>query len=115
MATGYNDPIKVIHKGTVLEFDSIGHLVMYWQDKFWNLDKASKTVLRFSPMSQRPADTQVEWLREWRKEQLLNQTEAAKVLGVSQSLIAKIESGKRQIPMKIFNRIFMDLAKIKLS
>ncbi len=111
MANRYEDPIKVYHKGTVLEFESIGFLVMHWRGKFWILDKASKTSLRFCPMSKRSEDCSVDWLRDWRKEQLLNQTEAAKVLGVSPSLIAKIESGKRTMPPEILDRIFTDMIR----
>jgi transcriptional regulator with XRE-family HTH domain len=51
----------------------------------------------------------VEKLKKARKENSLDQTEVAKLLGVSQSYVSKIESGQRRIDivqLKAFARIY---------
>ena len=51
----------------------------------------------------------VERLRAARKEAVLNQQEAAKLLGVTQSYVSKIESGQRRIDivqLRAFARIY---------
>jgi DNA-binding XRE family transcriptional regulator len=112
-------------KGTILAdgkafgFSNLFQVTIQIQNQLWVLDGTpTATVLKFRPASAEltfklasgewKGGGTSEYLRRWRKMKHYNQKEAAKELGVSPSLIGKIESGRRKMPVKIFNRIRKD-------
>jgi len=114
-------------KGTILAdgkafgFSNLFQVAIQIQNQFWVLDGTpTATVLKFRPASAEltyklasgewTGGGTREYLKRWRKMKHYSQREAAKELGVSPSLIAKIESGQRKMSVAIFNRIRKDLS-----
>jgi predicted XRE-type DNA-binding protein len=79
-----------------------------FEGKVWVFDRATETRLFFKPASMGMQSGMGNYLKQWRKRQKLNQTEAGELFGVTQSFIAKVEAGERPLPEKIFNRIRRD-------
>jgi predicted transcriptional regulator len=68
-----------------------------FQGRHWRLHSETATKIVFVPAANLMA--------KWRKKQGLNQRAAANALGISQSQVARIESGTRVCPTQILELI----------
>jgi DNA-binding XRE family transcriptional regulator len=95
--------------GKELRFEDLFDLTITALNKVWILSDVTPTVLRFRP--RRPF-----WhakqgvpvgviLRAWRKQKGFSQAKAAKALGISMSLVQKVEQGRRRLSSKTLDQI----------
>jgi len=104
------------HKGKVaiaggkeLRFEDLYDLTIRALDKVWVLYDVTPTVLRFRPRhpfwhAKQGVPVGV-ILRAWREQKGLSQAKAAEVLGVSISLVQKVEQGRRRLSSKTLDQI----------
>jgi len=99
----------LIAGGRELRFDSLYEVIIMALDKPWILDEVTPTVIKFRP---KPAYWRAKHgipddfvLRSWRKHKKFTQEKAADVLGVSISLIQKIEQGQRRLTGTMHGKI----------
>ncbi len=99
---------KIIDGKRVFPFGSLGTLKLEVAGKPWVFDTIIETRIIFKPAPMGGYDGIGNYLKQWRKREGHNQTRAAKQLGVSQSMISKIEKGERSLPLEAFERIRRD-------
>jgi DNA-binding XRE family transcriptional regulator len=99
---------KVLYNGKELHFGDVHRLTIQADGKAWRYDSNTATEMRFKVVELGYEGTG-NWLKQWRARGKYTQTKAARILGVSQSLIAKIEKGARTMPEKVFRKILEDI------
>ena len=87
--------------GKELRFEDLFDLTITALNKVWVLFDVTPTVLRFRPRhpfwhSKQGVPVGV-MLRAWRKQKGFSQAEAAEELGMSISLVQKVEQGRRRL------------------
>jgi hypothetical protein len=87
-----------------LRFGNLSRLTIQADGKLWRYDHHTQTDMIFTVV-EFGQDGIGNWVRQWRERGRLTQTKAARVLGVSQSLIARIEAGKRGIQEDMYWKI----------
>lgn len=98
----------IVYEGKEFSYANLRSLTIQAGGKVWVLDKQTEAELRFKPAPMGGQAGIGNYLKQWRKRSKLTQTDAAKSLGVSQSMIAKIENGTRAMPKEVFLRIRRD-------
>jgi len=96
---------KIFYEGKEFHFPNLRSLTIQAGGKSWVFEGFTESQLRFKPAAMGGYGGTGNWLKAWRKRNKQTQTEAAKIFGVSQSLIAKIEKNERAMPEKIFRGI----------
>lgn len=101
---------KVSYEGRDFQFGNLRRLIIQADGKLWQYDHHTSTELRFA-LCKFGYDGVGNWLKQWRKRRDISQADAAKMFGVSQSLISKIEKNKRTIPDEMAQKIDEDNRK----
>jgi len=118
---------KVIVNGNELTFEDPREVSFLVNGKTWKLSdtdfvlpfRGPRPVLSATNTASVPSGSGF-YLKQWRKRRLTGrkatgagkgttQTEAARVLGVKQSFICKIERGKREMNVEMWQRVRKDL------
>jgi DNA polymerase III alpha subunit len=99
---------KIISGKRVFQFENLRVLKLEVDGKPWVFDAIIQTQILFKPAPMGGSAGIGNYLRQWRKREGHTQSEAADMLGVSQSMIAKIENGERKLPLKAFEKIRQD-------
>lgn len=102
---------KIFYEGKEFHFPNLFSLSIQAGGKAWVYDKHTETELKFKLAELGGSKGIGNYLKAWRKRRAMNQTEAAKLLGVSQSFVTKIERGERNMPKEIFFKIRQDNLK----
>lgn len=104
---------KILYEGTELAFANIAKVSIVYEGKPWVYEHCTATQLRFRPAELGGYAGIGNWLKAWRKRHgpKFTQEKAANLLGVSQSFIAKIEKGEKNMPGRIFRKIQKDVLK----
>ena len=95
-------------KGEPPKIVNLRNLAMQTHGKVWVCDRHTETEIRFKLAPMGGHAGMGNYLKQWRKRNKFTQAEAAKELGFSQSMIAKIENGGRTLPVEAFQRIHQD-------
>jgi DNA-binding XRE family transcriptional regulator len=101
---------NIFYEGKEFYFANLRSLTVQAGGKTWVYDKHTETELKFTPAPLGYAGAG-NYLKQWRKRWKRTQTGAAEILGVSQSFIAKIEKGERNLPLEMFEKIRQDIRK----
>jgi predicted XRE-type DNA-binding protein len=99
---------KISYEGKEFHFTNLANLTIQAGGKPWVYDSHTDTALRFKLASMGGRGGLGNYLKQWRKRRQYSQAEAAEVLRVSQSLIARIENGERSLSGEIFQKIRQD-------
>src|SRR4051812_25659054 len=84
-----------------LNFRDLGGIRIQINGKLWVYDAKTEKELWFKLAPMGGHKGAVNYLLQWRKRNKLTQTDTAKELGLSQSMIAKIENGTRTMPTAV--------------
>ncbi|GEM_PF-3529557 len=103
---------KIFYEGKEFHFQNLHCLSIQAGDKTWVYDqKSTATELKFKLAELGGYAGTGNYLKAWRKRRAINQTDAARILGVKQTTISKIETGDRNMPERIFRKIQQDNLK----
>lgn len=95
--------------GKEVPFDDLYGIIIRARSKLWVLHEEKPTVLRFRPMTPgwraKHGVAGYLVLKAWRRRNGFSQSKAAAMLGVSVSLVRKIEQGLRQLSVKLLDKI----------
>src|SRR5258706_13211192 len=95
---------KIFYEDKDFYFADLRSLTIQAGGKSWVFEHCTDAQLRFKPAPMGGTAGTGNYLKQWRKRKGRTQTEAAKIFGVSQSFIAKIERGERILPTEIFQK-----------
>jgi DNA-binding XRE family transcriptional regulator len=101
---------RVFYGGKELGSADLYRLIIQADGKAWRYDHHTATEMRFTVVPLGYAGT-ANWLKQWRARGKYNQTKAARILGVSQSFVAKVEKGAKTMPEKMILKILEDIRK----
>lgn len=108
---------KIFYGGKEIAFKDLSRLTIQADKKLWRYSHKTDKEMRFKLVESIAHDSMKpvgDWVRQWRKRarilkdgkmKPLTQEDAADLFGVSQSLIAKIEAGKKMINEEMFLKI----------
>lgn len=102
---------KIFYEGKEFRFANLRSLSIQVDGKSWVCVKYTDTQLNFGVAPMGGYGGMGNYLKQWRKRRRTlrgrstTQAEAAKIFGVSQSFIAKVEANEKTMPKKMFDEI----------
>lgn len=100
---------KIFYEGKEFHFSNLWRLTIQTGGKLWVFDTNTDVALWFkiAPMGGHAGVGN--YLKQWRKRHTYNQAKAASILGISQSMVSKIEKNTRSMPIEVFKKIHEEI------